>query len=75
MESAKVTNSFSHALKEIGSASKESVSEVTSQAAEAAKEAAREVDQLAHKNPWYLAGGMAALGAAIGFYAGRKLKP
>jgi hypothetical protein len=73
-ERANGLTSFNGALKEMRGASSETVTKIAEQATESAKRAVAEVDQSAHRSPWYFIGGAAAAAGALGFYAGRKLR-
>jgi ElaB/YqjD/DUF883 family membrane-anchored ribosome-binding protein len=74
MEAAKVTNTLTHAMKDIRDVSEQKMGQAKEQVARVTKEAGQEVDKMVHRSPWYFIGGTALAAAALGFYAGTKLK-
>jgi ElaB/YqjD/DUF883 family membrane-anchored ribosome-binding protein len=72
METAKTSNSFQHALKEIQGASQDSFSVAKSEAVKAANRAMTEMDQVVHRSPWYFIGGTVTAAALAGYLLGRR---
>lgn len=61
------------ALREIVTASQESVTRAKDKVIETTKAAAEKVDETAHKNPWYFIAGSAVVGGILGFFLGRRI--
>jgi len=62
------------AFSEVKQASAQSIINMKDKVVSSTRQAARQVDEKAHSNPWYFVGGAAAVSTFLGYFLGRRFR-